>query len=226
MRIPGARVVSTVAATGRAAAASPITSRPRRGDEQVDHVLVAATRAAVVGQGDDDQDEAAEPRPEAGGGEAGEGQRAGADLQRDDGDGDAEQQRDEHAEDEGDAEGDEHLRQRAGVEQRVAAVDPLGARAARRGTAAPARASSEQPMKLRPMTLESLDVSHEARPASGTAAWRRRQPPRWGRRRRSRGRCRSCSSAQRDITGPASPGSEIAREARRPSARRTATSRT
>ena len=89
--------------------------------------------------------ETAEPRPEAGGGEAGEGERPGADLQRHDGDGDAEQQRDEHAEDEGDAEGDEQLRQRAGVEQRVGAVDPLGAEQhAEHGGAERGRAASSR----------------------------------------------------------------------------------
>jgi hypothetical protein len=96
------------------------------GDEQVDHVLVAAGRSAVVGEGDDHQHETAEPGPEAGRGEPGEGQRAGTHLQRDGGHGDAEEERHQHAEDESDAEADEHLRQGAGVEQRVAAVDPLG----------------------------------------------------------------------------------------------------
>ena len=82
-------------ATAAAPAASPTTISDEGGEEQVDHVGVAADRAAVVGEGDDDEHDAAEPGPEPGGGEAREGQRPGAELQRHDGHGDAEQQRHE-----------------------------------------------------------------------------------------------------------------------------------
>ena len=78
-------------------------------------------------------------------------------------------------------------------------------------TAAPTRATSEQPMKLRPMTFESLDVSHEARAATA--------PPLASSATAPAGTSATVSGAMSvvligaaDITGPASGGSEIARE--------------
>ena len=170
------------------------------GEEQVDHVGVAAAGTAVVGQGDDDEHEPGEPGPEAGGSEAGEGQRAGADLQRHDGDGDAEQERDHHAVDEADAERREQLRQGAGVEERVVAVDALGAEQhAEHGAAdeGEQRHADEQ-------AADDLGVARRQprrrppRPPRRRAASPTSPAPAAARRsRRCQGRCRWCSSVVR-----------------------------
>ena len=182
MRMPGRPRREHGRGHGRGRRGEADDEQAEGGEEQVDHVGVAAARAAVVGQGDDDEHEAAEPGPEAGRGEAGEGQRAGADLQRHDGDGEAEQERDEHAVDEADAEGDEQLRQGAGVEQRVGAVDALGAEQHAEDGARRARARSDGADEQPPDDLgvarrepraadgdDALPVTSSARSTAGRA---------------------------------------------------------
>ena len=132
------------------------------GEVQVDHLRVAASGPTVGPERDDDEHEPAEPCPEPGRRQLREGQRAGADLQRDDRQGDAEQQRGEHAEHQPDAVGGEQLRQRTGVEQRVGARSTRSSPSSTPTTAVAARASTEQPTILMPVTLESADVIHAA----------------------------------------------------------------
>jgi lipopolysaccharide/colanic/teichoic acid biosynthesis glycosyltransferase len=94
-----------------------------RDEEELDHVLVAATGAAV---GDDRADHhagAEQPRPETGGREPRERERPGAELQRDDHQRQTETERHDHAEGEDQAIQREHLRHRPGVEHRVGGVD-------------------------------------------------------------------------------------------------------
>ena len=182
---PGARVVSTVAATETAAAARPMTSRPSAARNRSTMSASPPPGPPLLARATIDEDEAAEPGPEAGRGEAGEGQRAGADLQRHDGDGEAEQERDQHAEDEADAE--RRRTAAAGRRRRAACRRRRCARrrAARRARRRPSRASSDAPMNSRPMTLESLDVSHAASDETHAVAGRRTAARPRRRRRRS-----------------------------------------
>ena len=90
--------------------------QPVGGQEEVDHLGVAAVDATIAGECDDGERRAAEPRIEPGQGEAGEGERAGADLHRHDGDGETERQRDGDEEDETHALQLEQLQQTVGRE--------------------------------------------------------------------------------------------------------------
>ena len=114
---------------------------------QLDHLGLAAERATVVGEGDDEEDRPAEPGPQAGGGDARKGEGAGTELEGHDEYADPQQQGQHGRLDEPNPVGGEQLAEVVDVEHRgvpVDALDPQDHPERRHGEQAKHRSVDEQ----------------------------------------------------------------------------------